>query len=220
MIPKRKVNQEENIDSWLMSYADMITLLLCFFIIFVSVSEPKKDKITEIADNMSGKFGSVNYKTPFQGAARALQTAVETNQLYRDVAVDAKASSISMELATARFFKAGGADIDEDTLPILAQLVDALKQSTLTDYTLSIESHTDDTPPQSGIYHNNWELSAVRAARIASYFAQHGFVAQNIRAVGYGDSRPKVPNFDAKGKPIDANRARNQRVTIKMEQAN
>lgn len=217
MIPKRP-KPEENVDSWLMSYADMITLLLCFFIIFVSVSEPKKDKISEIAEGMSGKFGAVSYDTPFSASMRMVQASVEKYKLYRDVAVESRTSGLSMDLATKRFFKQGGADIDEETLPVLNELIESLKQSAATDYVITIESHTDNTPPQSGIFHTNWELSAVRAAKIAGYFVTQGFDPKHIRAVGYGDSRPRVPNMDAKGQPIEENRARNQRVTIRMEQ--
>ena len=158
MIPKRPVKHEENVDSWLMSYADMITLLLCFFIIFVSVSEPKKDKITQIAEGLSGKFGAVDYQTPFLGAVRSLQSAIEKEKLYKDVVVSSSSSSLSMELATARFFKAGGADIDEAALPTLNELIEALKKSDIKNFSVAIESHTDDTPPQSGMYKNNWEL--------------------------------------------------------------
>src|SRR5688500_2916756 len=114
MIPKRKHKpHEENVDAWLMSYADMITLLLCFFIIFISVSEPKKDKINQIAEGMVGKFGAVNYETPLMGAVRALQTAVETHRLYKDVAIESRSSDLNVELATHRFFRNGGADIDD-----------------------------------------------------------------------------------------------------------
>ena len=61
MIPPKKYIQEDNVDSWLMSYADMITLLLCFFVIFVSASEPKKEKLSAVTEGMLGKFGSGLY---------------------------------------------------------------------------------------------------------------------------------------------------------------
>ncbi len=217
MIPKRQVKHQENVDAWLMSYADMITLLLCFFIIFVSVSEPKKDKITAIAEGMVGKFGAVNYKSPFTEAVRLMQATIEKNKLYKDVAVEATTTSLSMELATQRFFKDGGAEIDEEMLPMLQELASTLKQASLAQYAISIESHTDDTPPQSGLYKTNWELSAVRAGKLAGYLISQGLAANRIKAVGYADSRPKVPNADTKGNPIEANRARNQRVTVRLE---
>ncbi len=218
MIPKRATKHEENVDSWLMSYADMITLLLCFFIIFVSVSEPKEDKITEIANGMAGKFGAVEYTTPFTSAARSLQSTVEKRSLQRDVAVTGTTTGLGIELGTQRFFDGGGADIAPQMLPVLAEMLASLKEVDLATYSITVESHTDDTPPQSGLYKNNWELSSVRAAKLADYFIQQGFPANRLKAVGYGDSRPKVPNLDARGNHIEENRQRNQRVTITLEQ--
>jgi chemotaxis protein MotB len=63
MLPPRKIQPEENTDSWLMSYADMITLLMSFFVIFVSVSEPRKERITMLSSGMGGKFGTVDVNT-------------------------------------------------------------------------------------------------------------------------------------------------------------
>jgi len=217
MIPKRPQKHEENTDAWLMSYADMITLLLCFFIIFVSVSEPKKDKLSDIAEGMAGKFGAVEYESPFQGAMRSLQTSVEVHKLYKDVAVTSTSRSLAVEISTQRFFK-NGAEIDDETMPILRELVGGLKQSNLENYTIAIESHTDDTPPQSGLYKSNWELSSVRAGKVAEYFIQQGFNPSQIKAVGFADSRPDVPNLDATGQPIPANRAKNNRVVIRLEE--
>jgi chemotaxis protein MotB len=217
MIPKRPQRQEENVDAWLMSYADMITLLMCFFIIFVSVSEPKKEKISAIAEGMAGKFGAVNYQNPFTGSVRSLQATIEGRKLYKDVAVISSSRALSMELATSRFFANGGADIDEAMLPVLEEMVKALKDTDLAKYSISIESHTDDTPPKSGLFSNNWELSTVRAAKLAEFLSTRGIPSTQMKAVGYGDTRPAVPNLDAKGNPIPENRIKNQRVVLKVE---
>ena len=191
--------------------------ILCFFIIFVSVSEPKKDKLSEIAEGVQGKFGAVSYETPFLGVARALQTMVENRRLYKDVSVQSGRTHLDMELASNRFFKSGSADLDEETAPLLAELVAALKQPEISAFNIIVESHTDDAPPQSGLLKNNWELSSVRAAKIVSYLIAQGFAPNKIKAVGYGDSRPKVPNLDAHGNPIELNRLRNQRVVVRIE---
>lgn len=216
MIPRKRKIGDDNIDSWLMSYADMITLLLCFFIIFVSVSEPKKEKITEIANGVAGKFGALNDKNPFSGALKSMKGTIEQRRLFKDVSVTATEKSVVMELATASLFRDNGADISDEMLPALTDLAGALKSTNLTDYTIVIESHTDDTPPH-GLYKNNWELSSMRAARLSQFMVDHGFSGQRIKASGYADTRPQVPNYDAKGNPIPANKFQNQRIVVKLE---
>lgn len=216
MIPKPYKPPEDHVDSWLMSYADMITLLLCFFIIFVSVSEPKKDKITEIADGMSGKFGAVLHSTPFKDAVQQLRAIVEKQELYRDVAIDNTGSGMAMELASARFFKEASGEFDASTKPILDQLLAVLQQADLTGYSILVEAYTADTPTAGGLYPTNWELSAMRAAKIASIMVSNGFEPAKIRATGFGDAHPKVPNRDKDGNPIPRNQETNQRVVVRL----
>ena len=107
MIPERRKHaQEDNVDSWLMSYADMITLLLCFFIVFVSVSEPKKDKLSAITEGMAQRFGLVDLTTPYQGLMHSLQTVTEAHRVLKDVSVEMTPTMAwSLSLPPRRFIK-------------------------------------------------------------------------------------------------------------------
>lgn len=218
MIPPRKPHvQEEGVDSWLMSYADLITLLMCFFIIFVSVSEPKKEKFSMITDGLASKFGSVDLSSPFEGALRSLQGVVEARQVFKEVSIEKTEKSIEMELASGTFFKRQSAEFNADKLDLLTELIDALKSAAFVDYTISIEGHTNDLPVNTAMYPSNWELSTARASRMARYLVDQGIKPNKIKAGGYADTRPKVPNIDMNGNAISENRARNERLVIKFE---
>jgi len=219
MIPPRKIaaSEEPNVDSWLMSYADMITLLMCFFIIFVSVSEPKRERISAIASGMSGKFGTVDVATPFDGVIGSLQSVVEKHQSFRDVTIDHGEKAIEMELSSAVFFKPDSAELADDKLPILREIIATLKTVNFLEYAITVEAHTSDLPPKSGLFATNWELSSARASRMVRALIEGGLDAKNLRAVGLADTHPKVPNLDATGNPIAANREKNERVVVKLE---
>lgn len=218
MIPQRKHVQEDNVDSWLMSYADMITLLLCFFIIFVSVSEPKKEKMSAITDGMQGKFGVVDLATPFQGVFRSLQAVVETHQILKDVAIEKGDKVLTMELSSLAFYKDKSADFDEAMMPVLLELVETIKSIEFMDYRIVVEGHTNDLAINTQLYPSNWELSGARAARMVRFFIEHGIKRNRLIAVGYADTHPKVPNIDVNGNAIIANRKLNERVVIRLEQ--
>jgi chemotaxis protein MotB len=217
MMPPRKTISEENTDSWLMSYADMITLLMCFFIIFVSVSEPKKEKFSVITEGLANKFGSVDLSTPFEGVFRAMQTVIETRQVFRDVAIAKSENSIDMELSASAFFERDSAKLSEEKLPVLAELADSLKTVSFMDYRITVEGHTNDVEVNTPIYPSNWELSSARAARTVRFFIERGLPASRLKAVGLADTEPKVSNRDGSGNPIPANREQNQRIVIKFE---
>ena len=217
MIPQRKHSPAEDTDSWLMSYADLITLLMCFFIIFVSVSEPKKDKFSLITDGLANKFGSVDMSTPLQGVYSALMGTIEKNQMFRDVAVEKGERNIEMELASGVFFQRTTAEFDPAKLPVLKEMADAFKSGAYLDFRIIVEGHTSDMVINSSSYPSNWELSTARASRIVRYFIEQGVEPRRLVAVGYGDSQPKLAHRDAGGNPIPENRDINERIVIKFE---
>jgi chemotaxis protein MotB len=216
--PPRRHHQEENTDSWLMSYADMVTLLLCFFVIFASASEPKKDKMSALTEGMAGKFGTVDLATPFQGVFRSLQAVVENHQILKDIAIEKGEKAISMEISSLSFYKDKTADFNEKMVPVLDDLVETLNSIQFMDYQITVEGHTNDVPINNAYFPSNWELSTARAAHMVRFFIDHGIKRERVRAVGYADTRPKVPNLDASGNAIIQNRRLNERVVIRVEQ--
>lgn len=217
MIPKRKHMQEEGTDSWLMSYADMITLLMCFFIIFVSVSEPKREKFTEITKGIMDKFGAVDTATPFFGSYKDLQYIIEQKQLFRDAAIKMTDKTLEIEISSHRFFSSNTAEIDKNSQATLVEMATALKKVNYLDYRLLVESHTSNLPPANPLYPTNWELSTMRAARVIRFLIEQGLPAERMRAVGFADKQPVVPNLDLQQNPIPENQERNERVLIKLE---
>ncbi len=220
MFPHRRNHpalQEENTDSWLMSYADMITLLMCFFIIFVSVSEPKRDRFSEITDGLANQFGGVKMTTPFTGVFNSLQALIEEHQMFRDVAIDQTDKGVAMEIAGGVFFKRSSVELEDSKRSVLQEMVDTLKQVDYIDYTVTVEAHTSDRTTDNAIYRTNWDLSTARAAQMVKFLIESGVPSNRIRAIGYSDTQPKVPNTDLNNEPIPENRDRNERIVIKLE---
>jgi chemotaxis protein MotB len=218
MIPeRRKFHQEENVDSWLMSYADLITLLLSFFIVFVSASEPKDTKLAAVAEGMKKRFGLIDLTTPYQGLVHSLQTVTETYSELKDISVVLTNTGAEIELSADAFYQRNSADFTPEKLPVLLKLATTIKSSDYLGYHINVEGHTSDAPVATSAYPSNWELSSSRAARVVRLLIDNGIDPDRLRAVGYADSMPKVPNLDSRGKPIPENRARNDRIVIKIE---
>lgn len=213
---RRRQTQEENVDSWLMSYADMITLLLAFFIIYVSTSEPRQDKLAAATRGMQERFGSQNLDSPYDSVYRALQGVLATQESERFVAVDKTPSGLRMELASGYFFLDGTAEMTTQASVQLRELVATLKQKDVLPYTIWIEGYTDDSPLKPP-YADYWELSAARAAKIARILQEQGIDEKRLRVLAYGRTHAAVPNRDPAGKPIPENRARNNRIVVKIE---
>ena len=196
----------------------MITLLLCFFIIFVAVSEPKKERMNALTEGMAGKFGSVQLATPFQGVFRSLQAIVETQQILKDVSIEKGQNSLIIELSSLSFYKNKSAEFDEKMLPVLEDIAKTLKKIDFMDYRIAVEGHTNDVPVTVGVYPTNWELSCARATRMIRFLITQDIKPERLKASCYGDTKPKVPNMDLNGNAIIENRKVNERVIIRIEQ--
>lgn len=216
MIPKPPHKPEDGVDNWLMSYADMITLLLAFFIIFVSTSEPKQERLLAATRGMQERFGSFNLDSPYDEIFREVQGIVASENGERFIAVEKTQDGVQMELSSGYFFIGGTADIPTESMPLLQKIVEKLKGEKLGNYAVIVEGHVNDEQVKQP-FASAWELSAARAGAIARVMDGEGIDPVRIRAVAFGRTRPLVPNADAEGKPIPENRARNDRTVIRVE---
>jgi chemotaxis protein MotB len=237
--------RHSDIDDWLMTYADMITLLLCFFAVFLSVSAPKSDKFAKASQEVRHQFGTP--KVPSGPIAPQTVPKVfseeEESEIIRDslpsivahfddnkgsqggsgtgnkASVQKEGDRITtIEMSSAPFFASGSATLSDEGKTILGgDIFKLLSSPQNQEYIVTVEGHTDDNPISTLQFPSNWELSTARAAAVVRYFLQAGIPAARLRAAGYADTFPKVANRDAAGKPVAANQAQNRRVIIKLE---
>jgi len=223
--------QVAHTNDWLITYADMITLLLCFFVIFyVILSAQKKTQqevpvagspahLAQLAARPSVPidFG-VEKIAPVQTAIANDANVVNRPDLPDKLDNMASGKRITaFEMAGSELFDSGSAILKEDGKVILQGLAAQLQSGGYDGYRIVVEGHTDDTPISSQQFASNWELSMARAAAVVHLLLNQGIPADRLRATGYGDTDPKLPNRDVSGNPIPDNQAQNRRVVIKLE---
>ncbi len=230
---RRARRRRGDVDDWLMTYADMVTLLLCFFAVFLSVSMPKKDKFEKATKEVRQTFGtpeaSPNINMPrrpqtfsedddseiIRGALPSIVGSYDPN---KGAQVKKDGDRITtIEMNSAPFFASGSATLSEDGKKILGGDLLKLFNEKYKDYTITVEGHTDDNPIATAQFPSNWELSTSRSAAVVRYFLSQNIAPARLRAAGYADTFPKIANRDNSGKPIPANQAQNRRVIIKLE---
>jgi len=228
MLPKSRVarpvnGQTDHIDAWLISYADLITLLFMVFVIFVSVSSAKSGSGTSASHGepphpiLQKLSGTLALGTPFDETYRALSGIVTSNHADQDIAVEKTTHGVTIDLSVTQFFKPGSAEIPPEQLPLLHLIAQTLKEHMTGNNIIEVEGHTDDAPPENSPFANDWELSSMRAARITSQLADDGIDPASLRATGYAGNHPLVPNKDSAGHIIPRNKERNQRIIIRLE---
>ena len=122
-----------------------------------------------------------------------------------------------LALDSTALFGRGSATLNSQGKVILQEVVGSLKSDEYRDYKITIEGHTDDAPVATSLFPSNWELSTARAAAVVRYFIEQGVLSQRLRAAGYADTQPLLPNRSGDGLAIADNQAKNRRVVIVME---
>ena len=216
---------------WLNTYADMITLCLCFFVMLYEPSEADVVQVqamqAAITNDASGggkslasgtlsDLGNNINELPSMEKGKSLGTAVK--RAVSAFAPDIKSNKITVTsderglvitLAADSFFETGSAEIKiEQTRDSLLRVAQFLSQSDLAKRRFRIEGHTDsgDTDPKK--WPSNWELSSMRAVNVLHYLTDFGADEKRFAVTGYADTRPFYSNDTAEG------RAYNRRIDI------
>ncbi len=234
---KHFVEDSENHERWLISYADFITLLFAFFVVMYAVSVVNVGKYKVLSDALGDAFGG-------RGAATKINTSVETDPLPLPLAniiahkrleaarrererLDLLARKLNSVLAP--LVNSGKVRVSQNargiTIEINASVLFDEGDAGLTGnaretlatvagllkddpHAIEVEGHTDTTPIARPAFPSNWELSAVRATTVVRLFIENGVLERRLAAVGRGANQPIASNDDPAG------RARNRRVAV------
>lgn len=208
-----------NTEDWLITYADAITLLMAFFVVMFSISEPSQEKFEEVTGGILAEFTgkSATEVQPFRTIMERVKTESTTLELSEKTEVKSSQRGMTFDFKSSGLFKAGSAELLPDAVPVLDRVAQLITFMGIANYSVDVEGHTDDDPISTAQYPSNWELSAARATNVVKFLISRGVDRVRLRAIGYADTQPKVPNRDEEGNPIKENQIENRRVVIRIE---
>lgn len=229
---------EEHInESWLIPYADILTLLLALFIVLFASSNIDKEKYHSIMEafkseltgtKIDSKEAGPSLTTPVkepeapskvQEPDPALsKEEIELNQLMaqlNEYIVDNHLETLITLTETKRGVEISLKDVilfdtgSADLKESSSKVLDAFVglMNTVSN-PISIEGHTDNVPIKTAAFSSNWELSSARAVSVLHYFELKNIAKNRLQFVGYGEFQPLYPNDSIEHKQA------NRRVNI------
>lgn len=218
-------------DRYLLTYADLITLLLGLFVILYATSQVDIVQFKEVSRALAQVFDKSD-KTVLSGGSGELsgskgvlptpefshkgqmnieQLFSETQSKLQDyisrgtIQVKQVQNAMIVTLPEVFLFESGRANIQTQSYPVLDTIANILKD---VPFEISIDGHTDAQPIHTFQYESNWHLSVDRALRVGYYLIQMGVSEKNVVIRGFGPERPVSDNMTPEG------RQKNRRVEI------
>ncbi len=230
---KKRPEEHENHERWLVSYADFITLLFAFFVVMYSVSQVNEGKYKVLSGSLEAAFraepksmapiqigepgttaGSEAIAVLKPSGKSAIQTMAKEIEAQIKPLVDQGLITLrqtddwlEIEINNRILFPSGTTKLVPDARILLSLLGEVLGKFSVP---IQVEGYTDNVPISTPVFPSNWELSAARAATVAHLLSRHGVDPELLAAIGYGENRPITSNDSFEG------RAQNRRVVLKI----
>jgi len=209
------VQVDDGEGNWLVSYADLMTLLFGFFVMLSAFSTPSGEKLEKLKRAAAESLGG-RYTRPYQDLSQNISAVLTDYKLEKDTKVRETEEGLRVTIRGTVFFDSGSADLRPQARALLGKLADVLKERA-PDYRIVVEGHTDDSPISSPLYPSNWELSSARAGVVVRLLESRGFDGKLLRPLGMSDKEPLAPNRGANGEALPANQAENRRIVIRIQ---
>jgi len=228
-----EIAQTDARGAWLLTYADLVTLILVFFILLFALSKMELGHITDTLKSLEISIGTGSAKTSLfdivnEGAPggrkpldqltgmrevsvfREINSFISRGNLSENMEAEIREGKIILRVEGKVLFSTGSADLLPGATHILSDIVDIIINNP--QYDVDIQGHTDNRPISTARFASNWELSAIRATTVLRYLIENGVFEDRLTATGFADLRPVAGNDTPGG------RSKNRRVEFVLKE--
>jgi len=221
---------ERSVPLWVVTFGDLMSLLMCFFVLLLSFSEMDRNKYRIVSGSMKNAFGIQRKKPVFESPkgqkmiAREFDQAIvlvkvqdvidpiqkelqeEFQEFQTSVEVEVEENEVTIRMMGEATFDTGHAKLREEFVPLLLKIGEVLAK---TSGEIIIAGHTDNVPLIGGQFRSNLGLSMARAGSVAEFLLKSTSIdPKKLSTMGFGEYRPLASNDTAQG------RKKNRRVEI------
>jgi chemotaxis protein MotB len=175
-----------NADAWLLTYADLVTNLLVFFVMLLSAAAISNPRMQQIIEGISGSQSPAS----LGAIKKEVEARIREENLQNLVRARLTAEGLEMSLNSGLVFDSGRADVREGAMVKLDAMLGVLIPHAER-YQFAVEGHADpEAVLPGGRFDSNWDLSFARANMVRARLEQMGVPRQRLRVEGYADTRP------------------------------
>ncbi|MDD3323822.1 MAG: flagellar motor protein MotB [Sulfurospirillaceae bacterium] len=235
MAKQKPCNCPKCMPQWLAAFGDLMSLLLCFFVLLLSMSSMDAKKVQEAIGSLAGALSvleggtkteisreknqqispAIKQSQSMDSAKMAVQkSVVEVNEMLKtsgapEVLVEEAEDGFIIRLPSGLLFKEGSAMIDSEDAFLFLKRISLIVAKLSERLNINVKGHTDNQQPDSNsLFRDNWELSTARGVSVAKELMKNGVNPARIIASGRAEYEPIASNA------TDEGRAKNRRVEL------
>ena len=213
---------EEASEDWLLTYADSITLLMCFFVLTTGISHVDLKTVEKVSGALAEGFGKRAHVRPIASLEAQINVVLSDLQISSDAVVGTDLNdNLVIELPSDLLFRSGSSSFKPESVSYLDEIILSLQDAKFSRYEVVVEAYSAQGAA-SGKFDGLWDLTSSRSAQLARYFIYRSeFDPARITATSFGDSRPRATllPIDTRQGTEDVKRSidTDNRVVIRME---
>ncbi|MBU1625993.1 OmpA family protein [bacterium] len=212
---------------WMLTFGDMMTNLLVFFVLLISMASLDQGKVKETLNSMRGALGVMESSSESaipkfsdkditesyinilnSDYVNRVKEAIDKLKKDKNIEMKLTKSGLGISLPSDLLFEPGSAELNRSSVSILDNVLEFLK---LNVDKIEIQGFTDNSPINNASFSSNWDLSSIRAVNVVTYLIKRGKMDPRIFVpIGYGETKPLYPNVSPEFK------AKNRRVEISI----
>lgn len=234
MAKKKCPDCEVCLPAWLAAFGDLMSLLLCFFVLLLSMSSMDTKKVSEAIGSLSGAMSVLEGGTKTEVSKRRIQEStpiesqdestevvnqvqqavIDANEMIEQghgpaISVEEAQEGFVIELPASLLFKPGSATIENEDALLFLKRIALIIEELPNEMEVSVQGHTDNVAPgANSIFKDNWELSSARAISVVQELLLDGVKPNRVNAAGFSEYRPIATNVNESG------REKNRRVEL------
>ncbi len=235
MTRQKKISEdllEEEKDGWIVTFSDLMTLLLVFFVLLYSISALNVDKFREAMKSIQISLGEnapaidiidltkvpksmvsledLSGLKPRQlDILNRIKEFIDERNLGKNIEVFLDKGRVIIRITGTVLFNSGDASLNDEGRPIVDEIAHIIEE--FPEFSVNIKGHTDNIPISTDSFPSNWELSAIRATTVLRRLLETGIRSERLTATGYAELLPLVSNDSIE------NRQKNRRVEFVLE---
>lgn len=219
-----KRHEMEYGNSWLITYSDMVTIILCFFIVFFTMTTEEASLLESIKENLTTEVEELSQENlklkeekdsvmelllgenEDMNSGENFMDFLENNNLLESVNIIEEDRGLVIRFKDGVLFDSGKAEISKGGHSVLNEIAGKVQGI---ENRIIIEGFTDNLPIKTNDFPSNWELSTARAIGVARFMIDDmGIEEERISVSGFGEQKPIDTNETEEG------RANNRRIEI------